>query len=197
MKAAGFIVTAKIRLGFKKNNIMEVAKAIEAAGASAITVHPRLASEGYNVPADYSWIKKVKSAVKIPVIGNGDILSPEAAKEMLETTGCDAIMIARGAIGDPLIFSRTLNYLTNGKKAEEFSFKDNIKCFQEYLKLSEKHKLTSNIPNIKHLACKFIKNIEGASKLRNELMQAKTFKEITKFFYGILGDREKRSFCSV
>lgn len=180
LKKAGLTVTAKIRLGFKKNNILKVAKEIEKAGADAITVHPRLATQGGETPADWSWIKKVKQAVKIPVIGNGDVLSPEKAKEMLETTGCDAVMIARGAIGDPLIFKRTLNYLKTGK-LQEFSFKDNIKCFQNYLKLSKKYQF-QNIQQIKYLGAKFIKNIEGASKLRSQLMQFKSFGEIEDFF---------------
>ena len=181
LKTSKLPVTAKIRLGFKKNNVLEIAKAIEKAGADAITIHPRLASEGYDVPADWNWIKKIKQFVKIPVIGNGDILTPEKASEMLKTTGCDAIMIARGAIGDPLIFERALNYLKTGK-SKDFDFKKNIKAFQEYLKLTEKYNLTNNLAIIKHLATKFIKNIEGASKMRNELMQMKDFNQIKDFF---------------
>lgn len=182
LRKANLPVTAKIRLGFKKNNVLETARTIQKAGADAITVHARLASQGYDIPADWNWIKKVKQSVKIPVIGNGDIITPQKAEEMLEQTGCDGVMIARGAIGDPLIFERTLHYLKT-KKAESFNFKKNIKSFQEYLKLSEKYKLGKiNFVNIKHLGCKFIKNIEGASKLRNELMQLKNFDEIKSFF---------------
>ncbi|MEM4271655.1 MAG: tRNA-dihydrouridine synthase family protein [Candidatus Pacearchaeota archaeon] len=180
LKKAGFIVTAKIRLGFNTNNVIKIAKAIEKAGADAITVHPRLANQGYDVPAQWQWIKKVKQAISIPVIGNGDILNEESAERMLKETGCDAVMIARGAIGDPLIFKRTLNYLTTGK-SEPFDFKKNMDCFRDYLKLCEKYKLT-NLPNIKHLGCKFIKGIQGAAKMRAELMQMKDFAGIKKFF---------------
>jgi len=193
LKAAGLTVTAKIRLGFKTNNVLKIAKTIEKAGASAITVHPRLASQGYDTKADWSWIKKVKQAVKIPVIGNGDILNPEDAERMLKETGCDAVMIARGAIGDPLIFKRTLSYLKTGKEKEKpcssKDFKANIKCFQDYLKLAEKCKMCedSNLANIKHLGSKFIKGVEGASKLRAELMQLRTFEEIRDFFAKIEG----------
>ena len=178
LKRAGLTVTAKIRLGFKKNNVLQVAKIIEKAGADAITVHARLASEGYDIPADLIWIKKIKEAVSIPIIGNGDVINEERASEMLKV--CDGVMIARGAIGDPLIFERILYYLETGKK-KEFDFKKNIKAFQEYLKLSEKYK-TLNIANIKHLGAKFIKNIEGAAKLRFELMKCKDFNEIKDFF---------------
>ena len=181
-KKTNLPVTAKIRLGFTKNNAIQVAKLIEKAGADAITLHPRLAIQDYQVPADWNEIKKLKKSIGIPVIGNGDILNEIKAKEMLNTTDCDAVMIARGAIGDPLIFKRTLNYLKT-RKLDEFSFRDNIKAFQEYLKLSKKYKLQdSNITNIRHLGTKFIKNIEGAGKMRNELMQLKSFREITDFF---------------
>ena len=143
LKKANLTVTAKIRLGFKTNNALKVAKMIEKAGADAITVHARLASQGYDIPADWNAIKKIKQAIKIPVIANGDILSPEKTKEVLERTDCDGVMIARGAIGDPLIFKRTLNYLKTGK-LEQPNFKDNIKCFKDYLNLSEKYKLSDS-----------------------------------------------------
>ena len=178
LKKAGLTVTAKIRLGFKKNNVIQVAKLIEKAGADAITIHARLASQGYDIPADWEWIKKVKKAVSIPVIGNGDVLDEEKAVEMLKI--CDGVMIARGAIGDPLIFERILYYLKTGKK-KPFDFKKNIKCFQDYLKLCEKHKVV-NTPIIKHLGCKFIKNIPGASVMRFNLMKCEDFPAIENFF---------------
>ena len=102
---------------------------------------------------------------------------------MLEQTGCDAVMIARGAIGDPLIFKRTLSYLKTGK-LQEPSFKDSIKSFKDYLKLSKKHKF-QDIEQIKRIGCKFIKNTIGASKMRAELMQLKTFEDIEVFVKGI------------
>ncbi len=183
LKKNNITTTVKIRLGFKKNNVLEIAKMIEKAGADAITLHPRLATQGYDIPADWKEIAKIKKALKIPVIGCGDISSPEKAKEMLETTGCDAIMIARGAIGDPLIFERTLNYLKTGK-SEPPSFKDNIKCFQDYLKLSKKYKF-HDLAIIKHLGAKFLRSIEGAAHKRNELMQLKSFDGVVDFFKNI------------
>ncbi len=177
LKSNGLIVTAKIRLGFKTNNVLKIAKVIEKAGADALTIHARLASQGYDVPADWKWISKVKQAVKIPVIGNGDIDSGEKAMQMLKIA--DGAMIGRAAIGDPLVFKRILNYLRTGKE-QAFSFKKNIKCFQEYLHLAKKYNLI-NIPKIKHLSCYFIKNIEGAAKLRQELMQKNTISDIEWF----------------
>src|SRR3989338_9859624 len=106
LKKEGLIVTAKIRLGFDKNNVLKVAKEIEKAGADALTVHSRLAIDGRDVPADWKYIKEVKKIVKIPVIGNGDVFSGKDAEKMMKETKCDGVMVARGAIGDPLIFSR-------------------------------------------------------------------------------------------
>ena len=108
--------TAKIRSGWdgESRNAREIAKVIENSGASAITVHPRTRSQGFSGLSDWSVIADVKNAVSIPVIGNGDVNSPEDAKAMLELTGCDAVMIGRGALGNPWIFSRTIRYMETG-----------------------------------------------------------------------------------
>lgn len=109
-------VTVKIRIGWDQNSIncVEVAKMIEKAGASAITVHARTRSQFYSGNADWSYIKAVKEAVKIPVIGNGDVINIDTAKRMLEETGCDAIAIARGALGNPYIFRDLNQYFNDG-----------------------------------------------------------------------------------
>ncbi len=181
LKSAGLTVTAKIRLGFKKNNVLEMAKAIEEAGADAITIHARLASQGYDVPTDWKWIAKVKKEVKIPVIGNGDVFTPKDAEKMLKIA--DAAMIGRAALGNPLIFSRILYYLKTGKEKSS-DFKANLDCFKDYLSLSQKYDLV-DISKIKYLGCNFIKGIEGAAKLREGLMQLKTFEEIRDFISGL------------
>ena len=109
-------VTVKIRLGwdFDSINCVEVAKLIEKAGASAITIHGRTRSQMYSGKADWSYIKKVVEAVNIPVIGNGDIVDYKTAKQMLDETGCAAIAISRGALGNPFIFKEINEYLDNG-----------------------------------------------------------------------------------
>ncbi len=113
-------VTIKIRSGFDQSNInaVEVAKIAEAAGASAIAVHGRTREQFYSGNADWTVIKAVKDVVKIPVIGNGDIFSAEDGQRMIEETGCDAILIARGAQGNPWIFSETLHYMAKGERLD-------------------------------------------------------------------------------
>ena len=177
LKSEGLTVTAKIRLGFKENKVIKIAKIIEKAGADAITIHGRLASQDYDVKADWNEIKKAKSALHIPVIANGDITSGKDAKELLDF--CDGIMIARAAIGDPLVFSRISKYLKTGKEIPS-NFKENIKLLNEYLKLCRKYKF-NNLSRIKYIGTKFIKNVKNAGKQRKELMQSKSISEIEDF----------------
>ena len=181
LKSAGLTVTAKIRLGFSKNNALKIAKTIEKAGADALTVHARLATQSYEIPADWSEIKKIKNSIKIPVIGNGDVLSPEKAKEMLNYA--DAVMIGRGAIGNPPIFKNSLKCIKTGKFPET-NIKQNLILFQKYLKFCKKYRMSS-IQNAKHLATHFIKGIRNASSYRNQIMQLKTIKDIENFIQQI------------
>ncbi len=108
--------TAKIRKGYSaaEANAVEVAQAVEAGGAAAVTVHGRTREQMYAPPVDWDIIRAVKKAVSIPVIGNGDVDSPQAAAALYEHTGCDLIMVGRGALGAPWIFSRIEAYLTHG-----------------------------------------------------------------------------------
>ena len=116
VKAVHCPVTVKIRSGWDQNSInaVEVAKVCESAGASAICIHPRTRSQGYSGKADWGIIKAVKKAVSIPVIGNGDITDVYKAKQMLDETGCDLIMIGRGVLGNPWLIEDINNYLDKG-----------------------------------------------------------------------------------
>ena len=111
-------VTVKFRKGFDNDHInaVEIAKAAEAAGVNAVAVHGRTRAQYYSGEADWDIIRQVKKAVKIPVIGNGDVTSPEKAKALVEQTGCDGIMIGRGAEGNPWIFRQVVHYLETGEK---------------------------------------------------------------------------------
>ena len=136
VSAVNVPVTVKIRSGWDSNHInaVEVAKVIEKAGASAICVHPRTRSQGYSGKADWNIIKEVKENVSIPVIGNGDIKSPEDAKRMLEETKCDAVMIGRGVLGNPWLIKNIVNYL-DGKDVIDVSIVDRIDMCLKHLKL--------------------------------------------------------------
>ena len=116
VKATNLKVSVKFRKGWDSNsvNAVDFAKMCENSGASYITVHGRTRAQGYSGVADWNTIKEVKNAVKIPVIGNGDITSPELAKEMIKQTGVDGVMIARGCLGNPWILGQTHDYLTTG-----------------------------------------------------------------------------------
>lgn len=174
LKDAGLTATAKIRLGFKENNVLKVAKEVEKAGADAITVHARLAYQGSDVPADWKWIKKVKQSVGIPVIGNGDVRDGKSTDEMLNIA--DGAMVARASIGDPFVFERILKYLRTGREPA-FDPGKNADAFLEYLKLEKKFD-QSGIGKVKRVGSKFIRGFPGAAKTRDELMKKRTFDEI-------------------
>ena len=117
-KAIDKPVTVKMRSGFKLNEAPQIAKVLEQAGVVAITIHARTQEQGYSGTADWNTIKIVKEKSNIPIIGNGDITSPERAMEMLKTTGCDYVMIGRTAIKNPGIFKQCLDYQKHGKYEE-------------------------------------------------------------------------------
>ena len=142
VEAVDVPVTVKIRSGWdeKSINAVEVAKIIEEAGASAITVHPRTRAQGYSGKANWDIIKEVKNNVSIPVIGNGDVTSCYLAKEMLDKTGCDAVMIGRGCLGNPWLIKECVEYLENGKEPSEVTIEEKIKMIKKHYELLEKDK---------------------------------------------------------
>ena len=137
VKSVSVPVTVKIRSGWDNNSInaVEVAKKIEAAGASAITIHGRTRAQGYSGKADWNIIKQVKDSVSIPVIGNGDITSCYLAKKMLDETGVDAVMIGRGVLGNPWLIKECVEYLENGKEPTPISIDEKIKMLKRHFEM--------------------------------------------------------------
>lgn len=182
LKEAGYTTTAKIRLGFKKNNVLKVAKVLEKAGADALTLHARLSTHSYKIPAEWKWFSEVKKNVSIPVIGNGDVDSGKKAAAMLDLV--DGCMIARAAIGDPLIFSRVLYYLKTGNEPE-VDYKKNLEQFLVYLELAKKYEVIE-LPRIKFLGSNFLRGFEGAAAARAQFMQIKSTEEAQSFVQKLL-----------
>jgi nifR3 family TIM-barrel protein len=169
-------ITIKIRAGIDEGHInaIKIAKIAERCGVAAIAVHGRTQKQGYSGKSDWELIKKVKQELKIPVIGNGDVFTPEDFKEKLEQSGVDYILVARGAIGNPYIFKQIDDYMKTGK----YDHKDPLDLFKEYLDLAKKHKIEFN--QIKSQAVNFTKGIRGSAKLRQLLVTSKNLIEIQK-----------------
>lgn len=173
-------VTAKIRKGWNNNNIVavEAAKILEDSGISAITIHGRTREEYYSGKADWEIIKKVKSEVKIPVIGNGDIKSKEDALKIFEETNVDGIMIGRASIGNPWIFEEIINFLS-GKPQREVSNLEKLEVIKQHIELEvmEKGERVGIKEMRKHLAY-YVKNTKDASKIRVRINEIDNKKEL-------------------
>jgi len=177
-------VSVKMRLGWDAQHIVaeEVAKMIEKAGASAITVHGRTREQFYSGQADLEWIKKVKQAVSIPVIGNGDIISGKTAEKMFAYTGVDGIMIGRASFGKPWIFKEILNYLqSDGKETFEMSFSQMQEVILQHIDLAvgEKKEEIAIKELRKHMNW-YIKNQKEATKMRMLINTIETRQDLEK-----------------
>ena len=184
-------VTLKIRLGWDKEHIVatEIAKIAEKLGVSAIAVHGRTRDEYYSGKANLDEIRKVKEAVNIPVIGNGDIVDEETAKNMFEKTGVDGIMIGRATIGNPWIFERVRYYLETGEKLPKVSLEEKFKIIKEHflLEIEEKGEYTGIREFRKHLAF-YSKGLPNSSEFRSKINKIENkegvMDELEKFMKG-------------
>jgi len=173
-------VTLKIRSGVtdaSKFLFREIAEIAEDQGIQMITFHPRTVSQGYSGNADWKLIKELKEISNMPVVGNGDITTPEDAKMMLDETNCDYVMIGRGAMGNPFLFEQINDYLKTGSY-QEYSFTDRLDSFFDYLHLTTQYKI--KFSNIKSQAMRFTKGLKGGSKLRSKITFTKNLEGLEK-----------------
>lgn len=167
-------VTLKTRLGWDKNSIriVDVARMCEAVGIKALTVHCRTRDQGHKGDVDYSWIPKIKEAVSIPVIVNGDIVTPQNVKHVFDVTGADAVMIGRGAVLNPWIFRQTKHYFATGELLLEPTVEERVNLLREHLRLSVEFKgERAGVIELRKHYSGFLRGLPHVSRIRMELMQ--------------------------
>ncbi|MDH3361698.1 MAG: tRNA dihydrouridine synthase DusB [Nitrosopumilus sp.] len=173
-------VTLKIRSGVTNASrflFRDIAEIAEDEGIQMITLHPRTVSQGYSGNADWAMIKELKEISNLPIVGNGDITTPEDAKAMIDETGCDYVMIGRGAMGNPFLFEQINDYLKTNSYSE-YSFKDRLDSFFDYLHITSRYKI--KFANIKSQAIRFTRGMYCGSKLRSKITTSKNIEELKK-----------------
>lgn len=186
VKAIEKPVTIKVRKGFKDGEIQapEIARIAESCGVSAIAVHGRTREQYYSGKADWEIIRQVKEAVSIPVIGNGDVTSPERADAMVKETGCDGVMIARGAQGNPWIFSEMIEHERTGKIPSRPTNEEIRKMMLRHAKLQLQYKGEYlGIREMRKHVAWYTKGLPGSAKLREEINRVESYAELEDLLY--------------
>ncbi len=176
-------VTVKFRLGWDNEHIVaaEIAKIAEDCGAAAVTLHARTRTQFYQGKADWDWIAKVKQSVSIPVIGNGDVDSPQAAKEMMAQTGCDGVMIGQAVMGRPWLVRSVVAYLEEGILLPEPTLAEQFKVIKKHLRLQEVYSGEQRAVREmrKHLSW-YLKGMPGAARMRDKVNTLTTMDELSE-----------------
>ncbi|WP_430010644.1 tRNA dihydrouridine synthase DusB [Metasolibacillus fluoroglycofenilyticus] len=186
-------VSVKMRIGWDEQHILAVenAQAIERAGASAVAVHGRTRVQMYEGKANWDIIRDVKQSVNIPVLGNGDVETPQDAKRMLETTGVDAVMIGRAALGNPWMIYRTVQYLETGELKDEPSIREKMDvCLLHFERLMQLKGERVAVREMRSHASWYLKGIRGNGKIRNAVNQVETKEELYMLLNGVAADYE-------
>ena len=180
-KAIPLPVTVKIRKGFatEQENAAEIARIAEQSGAAAVTVHGRTREQMYSGEADYAAIARVREAISIPLIGNGDVTDAESALRMVRETGCDGIMIGRGALGNPWIFQEVRAAL-NGEAYTVPDYRTRIETAIRHAEMTEAHKGRQGILELRKHTIWYLRGVRGASQLRTKLQTAQTVGEMAQ-----------------
>ncbi len=188
-------VTVKMRMGWDEDHIYAVrnAQAVERAGGSAVSLHGRTRVQLYEGQANWDIIREVKQSINIPLIGNGDVNTPQDAKRMLDETGCDAVMIGRAALGNPWMIYRTVNYLETGELSGEPSIREKIDvCI---LHLDRLIKLKSEYVAVREMrkhAAWYLKGVRGNAKARNGVNECETREQLVSLLNGLVLEEEAK-----
>lgn len=191
VKNATCPVTVKFRAGWDENSInaVEFAKLIEQAGASAVTCHGRTRTQFYSGKADWDIIRQVKANVKIPVIGNGDVVDGESAKAMYEQTGCDLVMIGRGSYGRPWVFRDVKHYLETGENLPEVSIEEKMAVMKKHCELICKYKgERQGMKEARKNCAWYVKGLKGSARLRAQCGGLNTISDLYEMIDHILAN---------
>lgn len=197
VKAVSVPVTVKIRLGWDESSIncVEVAKVIESAGASAITLHARTRAQGYSGKARWEYIKQVKESVSIPVIGNGDVKTCFDAKRMILETGCDAVMIGRGVLGNPWLIRDCVEYLESGSVPKPVSNQEKIEMMRRHFELLKQDKNEKvALLEIRSNILFYLKGMPGNKEMKTRICEAKSEEDIYSLLNQYLVYLEQREY---